>query len=106
MGPSRSCSLQPQLDGIRKRFSLHPDESGWLFLGGSVATGARLRFTSRKNREEVAISYFIRIHLPCLKTRASSCSRLLKVLSIHGKQVPYEPAANFESSPIGIAFND
>ena len=39
-----------------------------------------------------------------LKTRASSYSRLLKVLSIHGKQIPYEPAGNFESSPIGIAF--
>jgi hypothetical protein len=28
--------------------ALHPDESGWLFLGGLVATRARLRFTSRK----------------------------------------------------------
>src|SRR5438270_5535763 len=28
------------------RSGLHPDESDWLFLGGSVATGARFRFTS------------------------------------------------------------
>ncbi len=37
---------EPKLDeGRGKPCQLHPDESGWLFLGGSVATGARFRFT-------------------------------------------------------------
>ena len=34
---------------IREAKWLHLDESGWLFLGRSVATGARLRFASRRN---------------------------------------------------------
>ncbi|MGH9438956.1 MAG: hypothetical protein ACRD22_13930 [Terriglobia bacterium] len=33
---------------IAASFEASPDESGWLFLGGSVATGARFRFTSKK----------------------------------------------------------
>src|SRR3954454_20670442 len=69
--------LQPQLDvnpaaGIR----LHPDESGWLFLGGSVATGARFRFTSGRKLHSgfrYAVASFIWIDLACLKNAASSC---------------------------------
>jgi hypothetical protein len=39
--PSRSWMIAASL-------SASPDESGWLFLGGSVATGARFRFTSKE----------------------------------------------------------
>ena len=61
-GAHRMRLLNPQMEGlaepccfsrswlrIREANWLHLDESGWLFFGGSVATGARLRFASRGN---------------------------------------------------------
>jgi hypothetical protein len=74
--------LQPKLDEPVSPNRLHPDESGWLFLGRSVATGARLRFPSR----EKIVEYHLHLDRSGMPENAFSSGQqtgvFLKVLSV------------------------
>jgi hypothetical protein len=57
----RQPAITPQRDKRTGEPKLHPDESGWLFLGRLVATSAGLRFTSKKNVKSEILAH--NIHL-------------------------------------------
>src|SRR5690348_6801486 len=104
-GLAEPCCFSQSWLRIREANGLHLDESGWLFLGGSVATGACLRFASRKN--SCLRHAFTWIDLACLENAASSCVQaavLLKVLPVDRQQIPHQPARHFEGGSVVMAF--